>query len=269
MRLLSGLMVVSLLSLAGAGCSHGTVSELPTTPTPNVIISTLTVTPVGGGSILEGLTVPITSSGGFPATGATLGAFAQYTDGSGKYVEAAWTSSNSQVIAIEGGALVAKGRGTATVTASFEGKTASETFTVQPGIAGTWSGTYTVEDCAAGGGSIHELICFPMDAGRTPGAFAAGVVAPVTLVISQTGNDLTATAQFGDLRGVLTGRDRGQNFLSLTGTLTAAASTMSVVLWDTRVRGDVMDGVIGFEMRIGGIASHAQVSARFDQVTRR
>ena len=109
--------------------------------------------------MLEGLTTPITSSGGFPATGATLGAFAQYTDGSGHYVQAAWTSSNTDVIAIEGGAFVAKARGTTTVTATFEGKTASETFTVQPGIAGTWAGTFTVEQCAGGGGSIRGIAC--------------------------------------------------------------------------------------------------------------
>jgi hypothetical protein len=219
--------------------------------------------------MLEGLTTPITTSGGFPTTGATLGAFAQYTDGSGKYVEAAWTSSNPQVIAIEGGAFVAKSRGTTTVTAAAEGKTATETFTVQPGIAGTWSGTFTVEHCAAGGGSIYELICFPMNQGRTPGALAVGVVTPMTLVITKSGTDLTAAVQFGDLRGTLTGSDRGQNFLSLGGTLTSGATTMSVVQWDTRVREDVMEGLFGFEVRIGGLASHAQVAARLTNVTRR
>src|SRR5687767_10032986 len=100
MRLLPALLVVLLLTLAVAGCSHGTVSEVPTAPTVTVRIDTLTITPVGGGSMLEGLTTPITSSGGFPSTGATLGAFARYTDGSGRYVDAAWTSSNPQVLAI-------------------------------------------------------------------------------------------------------------------------------------------------------------------------
>src|SRR5687768_13614960 len=171
MRLLPGLVVVPLLTLVGAGCSHGTISELPAAPTPPAVtVATLTITPVGGGSMLEGLTTPITTSGGFPSTGATLGAFAQYTDGSGKYVEAAWASSNPQVLAIEGGAFVAKARGTTTVTASFAGKTASETFVVQPGFTGSWSGTFIVEQCGAGGGSIQDVICYPMNQGRTPGA---------------------------------------------------------------------------------------------------
>src|SRR5215208_5540643 len=99
MRLLSGLLIVSLLSLTAAGCSHGTVSELPTAPAPT--ITSLTVTPVGGGTMLQGFSATITASGPMPAAGA-LGAFALYSNGSGEFVPATWRSSDDTVINIEG-----------------------------------------------------------------------------------------------------------------------------------------------------------------------
>ena len=269
MTLLPRLVAVLLLTVAVGGCSHGTVGEIPTAPTTVVRISSLRVTPVGGGTVIEGTIVPVTSSGGFPSTGATLGAFAQYTDGSGKYVPAIWTSSDPNIVTIDGEHLTAKARGTVTITAAAEGMTASETFIVQGGIAGTWSGTYLVEQCDAGSGSMYELICFPPNQGRTPGVLAVGARPPMTLVITQSGTDLQAIAQFGELRGTLTGSDRGQNFLTLQGNVTVNATTVSLVYWNARVVGDSMEGLIGLEVRIAGLPSHAQVVARIDKVTRR
>ncbi|HEX6162245.1 MAG TPA: hypothetical protein VFZ31_02690 [Vicinamibacterales bacterium] len=267
MKLLPGLLAVSLLTLVAAGCSHGTLNEIPTAPAPR--IAKLTVTPVGGGTMIEGTTVPVTSSGGFPSTGATLGAFAQYTDGSGQYVAASWSSSDTNVVTIDGQTFTARGRGTATVTASAEGMTASETFVVQGGIAGTWAGTLVVQQCGADGGSIYEVTCYPPNQGRTPGVLAVGTAAPISFTITKTGTDLRATAQFGDLRGTLTGIDRGQNYLTLTGDLTSNTTTVKVVMWDARVREDVMEGFIGFELRAAGLSGHAEVVAKLDPITRR
>jgi hypothetical protein len=220
--------------------------------------------------MIEGATAPITSSGPFPSTGATLGAFAQYSDGSGKYIEANWTSSDAKVIAVDGAAFTAKARGSATITASAEGKTAAETFIVEPGIAGTWSGTYVVDQCSAGSGAMYELMCLPPNQGRSPGVLAVGAAPPLTLVINKSGgSDLTASAQFGELRGVLNGSDRGSNFLTFKGDLTVNATTLTLVHWDGRVRTDSMEGFIGFEIRIAGVPSLAQVAAHLDKVTRR
>jgi len=271
MNLRSRCTTVVLASIAIASCSHGAVTELPTAPSPPpVTIQKLTLTPVGGGTMIEGFTAPITSSGPFPSTGATLGAFAEYSDGSGQYVEANWTSSDDKVIAVDGATFTARVRGTATITASVGGKTAAETFIVEPGIAGTWSGTYVVDQCSAGSGSMYELICFPPNQGRTPGVLVVGAAPPLTLVINKSGNsDLTASAQFGELRGVLSGSDRGSNFLTFKGDLKVNATTLTLVYWDARVRTDSMEGFIGFEIRIAGVPSHAQVTAHLDKVTRR
>jgi hypothetical protein len=271
MNLPSRFFAIACAILVIGGCSHGTTSELPTSPTPAapaVSVRRLTITPAGGGTIIAGKSAEITSSGPFPTTGATLGAFAEYTDGSGKYVEANWTSSDPNVLIVSNGSLRALGRGTATLTASAEGHTASETFIVEPGIAGSWAGTYVVDQCAAGSASMHQLIC-DATPGRQAGILQPGAVAPISFQITQSGNDLSATAAFGEIRGTLTGIDRGQNFLTLKGDLTVSTTTLTLVYWDARVKTDAMEAFIGFEVRIAGVPSHANVTGRFVDVSRR
>ncbi|HWI17472.1 MAG TPA: hypothetical protein VNT81_06985 [Vicinamibacterales bacterium] len=264
MALRSRYLGIALLTLVTASCAHGVVDELPTAPDPPPATATkLTLTPVGGGTMLAGGASEITSSGPFPSTGATLGAFAQYSDGSGQYVPATWTSSDPNVIAVAGTTLAAIARGEATITASALGLTATEVFRVEPNMAGTWSGRYIVDQCGAGAGSIYEAIC-----GTTAGVLKVGTAAPLTFTITKNGPDLSATSAFGELRGTLTGTDRGQNFLTLKGDLKVNRTTLSVVYWDGRVRTDVMDAFIGFEVRIEGLPSWAQVTAHLDGVTR-
>lgn len=268
MAVLSRSLVVALATLAIAGCSHGTVSELPTSPTSAIALRTLTITPVGGGTIIAGDAAEITSSGPFPATGAALGAFAQYSDGSGQYVAAAWQSSDPDVLIVDGSSLKAIGRGTATLSATAEGQTASETFRVEPNVAGTWSGNYVIDQCTAGSGSMYEVICGNTP-GRQPGILPVGTTAPLTFQITKSGTDLSAAAAFGNLRGTITGIDRGQNFLTLKGDLKAEQTTLTIVYWDSRVKTDLMEGFIGFEIRIEGVPSWAQLTAHLDNVTRR
>lgn len=265
MRLLPGFLAVALLTLAAGGCSHGTINEIPTAPAAR--ISKLTVTPPGG-IIIEGTTLPVASTGGLPASD-TFGAFAQYTDGSGQYVAARWSSSDTNVITIDGGTFTARGRGTATVTATAEGVTATETFIVQGGITGTWAGMLAVDQCGATAAAIYDLICYPPNQGRTPGTLAAGVTVPMAMVITGSGSELRAVAQFGDARGSLTGIDRGQNFLSLIGDLTVNTTTVSVVYWDARVHLDAMDGFLTWHVRVAGFPGYAEVMMRFDRVSRR
>ena len=215
--------------------------------------------------MIAGDAVPITSSG--PLGSLVLGAFAQYTDGSSKYVEASWTSSDTRVIAINNSTLTAIGRGSATITARAEGMTATAEYAVEPNVAGTWSGNFVVEQCTAGSGSMQELIC-----GDTPGhrgVLPIGGSAPITFTIEKSGSNLTARAASGDWRGVLSGTDRGQNFLTLKGDLTGNGATVTIIFWDTRVKTDLMEGFIGFEVRIAGVPSNAAVTARLDNVTRR
>jgi hypothetical protein len=271
MRLPLRFVVIACATLAIGGCSHGTVSELPTAPTPASAVPAaptvlrLIVTPSEGGTMIVGATANITSSG--PPTVA-LGALADYTDGSRRFVEANWSSSDPNVVAIIGSSIKAMGRGTATLTATAQGHSASATFVVEPGIPGTWSGTFVVDQCAAGSGSMGELVCSALP-GRQPGLLPVGSSTPITFVITQSGTALTATAALGQVRGALTGSDRGDNFLTLNGDLFVDRTTVTVTYWDSRVTVDTMEGFLGFEVRMAGIPSHANVTAHLVNVTRR
>jgi hypothetical protein len=115
------------------------------------------------------------------------------------------------------------------------------------------------------------VICSAASPGHPGGVLPVGTVAPITLQITRgNGTDLSATAALGELRGTLTGSDRGQNFLTLKGDLTNAnGNRVSVVYWDSRVKTDVMEGFIGFQVYVGGLSSFATVSAHFQDLTRR
>lgn len=219
--------------------------------------------------MLVGGSAPIIASGPLPSSGAVIGAFAQYTDGSGKYVEARWTTSDARVIVVADSAFQAIGPGSATLTATAEGMTASETFTVDAGIAGNWSGNYVVDECLANSGSMQELICAQPTPGRQAGSMPVGMSLPISLLIAKSGDALTATARFGELSGTLTGTDRGLNLLTLTGVLTARTTTVTLTYWDGLVRKDVMEGFIGFDVFIAGLPGRAAVTAHFDTVNRR
>jgi hypothetical protein len=266
LRALTISVSVSVAGLGLAGCAHGVITELPTAPGATIVA--LTITPAGGASMLAGESAPITSSGPLTDTGPVLGAFAQYRDGSGKYVPATWTSSDANVIRVDGTSFMAIGRGTVTITASAEGRTARETFLVEPRSEGNWSGTFVVDRCLANSGSMAELICMSPDQGRAPGLFPIGAAPPLTLQIARAGTELTAVAQFGDLRGTLTGIDRGSNLFTLKGDLTANRTTIAVGYWDALVRTDAMEGFISFEVRVEGVPGLAVVDAHLDKVTR-
>jgi len=255
-----GIAVLMLVS----GCTHGVVDGPPTTPTPAVTLRALTVTPVGGGTLLQGHTAPILTSGSTLG----LGAWAQYSDGTAKYVAATWTTSDANVIAIDGESIRAVNRGTAMLTASAEGKTASESFRVEPNMAGTWSGNLVVDQCGAGSGSMGELICNDVPS-HPRGLLAVGVSVPITLQIQKSGDALTAAVTSGEWRGTLSGTDRGSNFMSFSGSLTGNRTTITIVFWNSQAKTDVMEGQIGFEVRIDNVPSNAAVVAHFENVTRR
>lgn len=256
-----------LLSLIA--CSHNVTTELPTAPTPRPPkVLKLTITPTGGAKMIAGTTATITSEGPLPSSGAALGAFAQYDDGSGKYVEAAWSSSNAGVIEVANGTFTAVARGTAVITASFEALSATETFIVDPGIAGRWGGTYVVDNCQADTAAMYELICLAPSAGRQGGILPIGTPAPMAMQITASGPVLSAAAQFGEVRGTLTGTDRGQNLLTLKGDFTSKEMTISVVYWDAVVKQDAMEGYIAFELRVPGMQGFAGVTAHLAPLAR-
>ena len=251
----------ALLTLLSCGCSHGVLTEMPTSPTPTVTIKQLIVTPTGGASLIAGASQQLMSSGNTLG----VGAWAQYSDGTAKYIAATWTSSDTNVIAFDGDTMRAINRGTATITARAEGMTDTETFTVEPNMAGAWSGNYIVDQCSAGSGSMTELICLKERGGSLP----VGSSAPIAFQIQKSGSDLTAATALGPIQGTLRGSDVGTNHFYLSGDLFTSNAHVTVVQWNARVITDAMEGQIVFEVRINGIPSNALVVAHLDQVTRR
>ena len=224
---------------------------------------TLTITPAGG-VITVGARAQVTTSG------STLGfgAFARYSDGTGHYVDAAWSSSDDSIIAIDGGQLIARGRGEATLTATYEGKTDTATFRVEGGVAGRWRGSYVVEQCNGSSGSMQEVLCTPAGNNRPVGLAAVGRTLPLSLEISEDGTDLTAIASFGELRGTLTGKNRGGGFFYLQGQFAADRSVVNIVHWDSRVVADDMDGFIGYQLRLPNLPGVGGVAGKLTNMTR-
>lgn len=252
-----------------SGCTRGVVDSPPTAPSAlPPTITTLTITPIGGGSMMVGSTAPIATNGGIPSNGSPLGAFAQYSNGSGRYVEAAWTSSDDSIITVEGTQLVARARGTVTLTATFEGKSDTESFTSEGGIAGRWGGSYVVEQCGGNSGSMQEVLCNPAGNSRPVGLAAVGNTLPFSLEISENDTDVTAIVSFGAIRGTLTGKNRGGGFFYLQGVIEAAGGAINIIHWDTRVTRDSMEGFIGYQVRIPNLPGIGAVAARLVDMTR-
>lgn len=221
----------------------------------------LMITSEGGPTVIAGSSVAIVSSGNILG----LGAWANYSDNSGQYVEAAWTSSDTNVIAFDGGTMKAISRGTATITARANGMTATETFTVDPNMAGTWSGNLVIDQCVAGSGSMMEVVC---DRSRN-GMLPAGASVPITFEIKKNGANLTAAAALGNVRGTLSGLDTGGNSFSLKGDLAANGTTVIVAFWNGLVTKDAMEAQLGLEVRIVGLPEYARAVGHFEQVTLR
>jgi hypothetical protein len=214
-----------------------------------------------------GDSVPIVTSGGLRGNGAVvLGAFADYSDRTGRYVDATWRSDNEDILAILGSSVVARGRGTVTLTAIFDRQTDTETFLVEAGVPGRWSGSYVVEQCAASPGSIGEVVCG--SPGRAPGLAAVGATLPIAMEITDRGEDLTADISLHQTRGTLSGTKRGGGLFTLSGNIDAPPLRISFLHWDAGVGGDQMEGFIGYEIRIAGLPGLAQVAAKFVNVVR-
>jgi hypothetical protein len=263
----SRFVIVALACVVVAACTRGVVSpdQIPTAPTTSTVTD-VTITPVGGGTMAVGGSAPIVTNGGLPANGAALGAFARFSNGSGRYVEATWTSSDESVIAVVGSTLVARGRGTVTLTATFEGRSDTENFVAEGGIAGRWAGTYVVEQCSANSGSMAEVLCGAP--GRAPGVASIGTTLPFALEISENETEVTGAVSFGQIRGTLQGKNRGGGFFYLAGVVEGGGGAINIIHWDTRVVRDSMDGFIGYEVRIGTLPGLGAVAGKLTNVTR-
>lgn len=248
-------------------CSRGLIDEdaNPVAPTP--ALARLTITPIGGGTMTAGGQATITIAGGLPPSGAQLGAFAEYVNAPGRYVEATWTSSDEAVIGVEGTTLVARSRGSATLTATFEGHSDTEQFVVQGGVPGQWSGSYVIEQCFANSSAMEDVLCRAASTGRA-GIVAVGTTLPLSMDITGSGTELTGVVSFGNVRGTLTGVNRGQGFFYLIGAIQGTSAAINIAHWDTQVIRDAMEGFVGYELRLNGVTGTGGVMGKLVNMTR-
>jgi hypothetical protein len=253
-------------------CTRGVVEESsnPVAPTPAAAtVTKLTITPVGGGTMMIGGSAAIVTSGTSPTSGAGVGAFAEYNNGTGRYVEATWSSSDASVVSVTTERLTAIGPGTAIVTASFGGQSADERFQVFGGISGSWAGTYVVEQCSGSSGSMAEVLCTPPNTGRPAGLAHLGATLPIAMELTVNGDDVTGVVSVGTIRGTLTGKDRGAGFFYLQGGIENASGSVNITHWDARVERDQMQGFINYQLRIAGLPGIGGVATKLTSVTRR
>jgi len=118
-------------------------------------------------------------------------------------------------------------------------------------FAGSWSGSYRVDDCQ-GAGSVQDLLCSAPSGGRTGGLYPIGSVLPMALSLAQTGDTVTGTLSLGELTGPVTGVVENR-LLTLRGTIGSGSLRATTVHWSSRVIGRTMDGVAAYRVTLPGL----------------
>lgn len=260
--------MLALAIFASSGCTRGVgaIDDLPTAASPRAV--RLTITPTAGLHVLVGSSLPLTMSGGPPPGGVALGAFAQFNNGDAHYVNATWTSSDADVVAVANGTLTAGKRGSAVLTATFDGQTDTSDVIIDGGFFGRWTGTYTVVQCTANSGSMQDVVCRQPSTGRS-GLAPAGAIIPVSIDIPETtSEDITARVTLGVTQGVLSGKNLGGGFFRLLGDLPIDGGTVSVVEWNMRGINDAMEGSAQYRITLHGLQGIGAVVLRLSNVVR-
>lgn len=270
MHRLGQFLVVFVVILVGAcNKSNNPSPTAPSSSAPSRIIAlngNLAFGSVNVGSSRES-TLTITNSGTAPlvVSGMTI------TGGLSDHTRASWTSGTiaagaSQAVRITfepvssgsfSGTLAVNGDqtgGVNTIAVSGTGAGAS--------AAGAWSGRYVVERCD-GTGSIQDLFC---SANR--GLYPVGTSLPIDLVLTQSGSNVSGTAHFGQVTGVVTGVVSSGGTLSLQGSANSGTLTITITSWNTPVSGNGMTGLIGFNVGSRSLPGVAGITARLSNVTR-
>ena len=174
------LVVLIMFALGGFGCSGTTTSPSAGTPpgTPAIVALTLDSSRI------------LTGRESAPAV------FVELQGGTRQGVAAALATSNGAVISVTpSGMLKGENLGTATVTASYRGFTATRSMTVEPDYTGVWSTFYTVTACADHGEFLASGWCRQVSSGPMPVSIGLGRVGAGVNVY----RSLEGTAVFGSV----------------------------------------------------------------------
>jgi len=117
-------------------------------------------------------------------------------------------------------------------------------------FAGSWSGSYRIDNCQ-GAGSVQDLLCSAPSGGRAGGLYPIGSVLPMALTLAQNGDSVTGTLSLGELTGPVTGVIENR-LLTLGGTIGSGSLRVATVHWSSRVTRGTMDGVAAYRVELNG-----------------
>ena len=269
-RLCSSLFV--LLALVSAACGGSDSPSTPTGPTsstPTRVMSlagSLAFGSVDIGSAREAsFTITNTGTSTLTVSGMTV------TGGLVEHTRASWTTG-----AIAAGASqtvritfepVAAGTFSGTLTVNGDQTSGINTLPISGtgagfSAAGQWSGRYVVERCD-GTGSVQDLFC---SANR--GLYPVGTSLPIALSLQQNGSNVSGTASFGQVTGVVTGVVSSAGTLTLQGTAQSSGLRLTITNWNTPISGNSLTGLIAFNVGADSAPGVAGITARLANVTR-
>jgi hypothetical protein len=217
------LVVLGLLPLV-TGCEGKTPLE-PSQTATNVTALAIT----GDDSVLTGTSTSYSVS-------ATL------SNGSTRTIVPMWTSSDPAVASVNSmGGVDGRMHGSITLTANYEGRSASKTVRVVNNYSGTWQGRYIVRTCTDTGDFTDH------DGGWCrAGLERVGSVLGITLTLAHSSTN--ASEVIGTLpccNGTIAGIVRADGGLDLSGSVTEpdfdypeiAIGTVQVARWESRLDG--------------------------------
>ena len=150
-------------------------------------------------------------------------ATARLSSGLTEAVTATWTSDASAVTVDGSGLATAAAVGSATITAAYQGRTATRTVRVLPDYGGRWAGTFFVTSCAVEGAFRAEW-CAPV----------RGASFPARLDIVQTRDVVSGTWTLQeDATGAVQGTISPSGALALTGTVFQGGVAISISAWES------------------------------------
>jgi hypothetical protein len=149
-------------------------------------------------------------------------------------------------------------QGVTTITASYQGRTASKSVSVVNNYGGTWAGTYILRACDQAGAFRTANWC--------QGLGGVGATLPFSLALNQAvSNDrtqLTGTLALGALAGNVSGNVTADGRMVLGGSYGVSSSgitfTIQVGGWDTRLSGaSGMSGRWALNLTASGTSGNA------------
>lgn len=230
--------ILMLVSLGAAGCGDDSTSS------PSPTVSGLALSPTTDYLLLK-------ATEKFSAT-ATL------STGVTQAVTPTWASDNQSVATVDSsGTVTAVAAGQATITAAYQGQTATRLLRVIPNYAGAWAGTWTVTKCTVSG-SFSSSWCSGVQ-----GSF------PATLTLLQAKDVMSGTWKLQEANGNVEGSVAADGTLSLTGSSLQSGVTIKISSWQTRTTDNTtMTGTFVLTWTVTGLSGQGQTTVSLQNFTK-